>query len=171
MLMQKNVSKKSRVTTIAIGERMDADHPVMQANGNLIDRVGRTSDPESCVVANVSNLGRYSMIRRSDVRSSLSVFSCPAPSLVEHPTVKQPHERLRQDIHPLSEERACSSAHNVVGFPIIKLLERRQVVGDQIVLLVRIERRRPGETFSAQVTPRDRAVLPGVLSPAPQARS
>src|SRR5262249_47492871 len=82
------VSHQPGVPAVAVGERVNLYKPVMEANCNLIGRIGFIFDPGFRVVEQLAYSHRYFVERNPEIAFGLPELSRPAPYIAQHVLVQ-----------------------------------------------------------------------------------
>jgi hypothetical protein len=136
------------MSSIAIREWMNRNESMVEANSDLIrDPCGGTVIGDlGCDVGKQGLQGNPDIRRHlSDVRLATSIAARPPPNLPKHALVKLLEPLLGEDVRrfPRSTEHSRRSEGDVPLFSSVQVTSRRYPSGDQLCLIVRVDRARP----------------------------
>ncbi len=83
MAFQKNIGGYAGVTTIAIGEKMDLNHSVVEASRRLKGRIDSVFGPDSCVIQQHVEFGSDIKWSTTNIRFVCAKSSRPPPYITE----------------------------------------------------------------------------------------
>ena len=92
------VTHEAREASISIGERVDKDKAMTEANGDLMCGEGAIGNPEFRVINRLGKIKANAVNIHANVARACSIVSGPSPRFAKHALVKFSQERFIQHV-------------------------------------------------------------------------